>query len=194
MKIIKNNSATKKKALIICSFLLIILAASIISYVYAFNGSFFGWTSKSNSSNVNYKQATSDQKNTGIDIKRSNNSTNSAKNDSDQQITTPSDTSKKQPTSITIVRANQTPAGNLTIQAVVDVIESGNTCSITIKNGSTELYTATANTFPQSTYSACEEFNIPKEKLGNTPANLTITVTYDSAVYSGSTTKEISIQ
>ena len=202
MKINKRKRIPKtKRSIILATLVLLVVFGLLFAYLYLSKGALFGWSphGSASDSKINYNEASDEQKVVGTDIKRNNNSTNnstnSAKNDSDkstQPSTTPAD--RKQTTSVTIVSASQDITGNLNLRAIIDTIEPGSTCTLKIYNNNQEVYVETVDTSPQPSYSACIGFNVPKDQLGNRPANISFTVSYVGKSYEGDATKEMSIK
>lgn len=191
MKIPINKRRFPKKAIIaIGSVLLLILIA--LAYVYAFNGSLFGWKSAQNSpSTVNYGPATTDQKQNGTTIK-SNSASSSSTSGSDQPAApTPIPGSTQKSVAVTITSANQN-GSTLQIRALIAAVEDSGTCTLTLSQSGQQTVTKTAATQALASSSTCQGFDIPTSDL--TTGVWHATITYNSSALTGAATKDITIQ
>lgn len=199
MKYITKKRFPKK--LIIASAVIILLIAAAATYVYAFNGSLFGWKSPqsttSGSDAVDYGPATSEQQKSGAQTKSSsvNNSSDSSKpstNNSDTpSAPTPIPDSSKKSVQVAITAANQNGA-ILQIRTQINAVEDTGKCTLTLTKTGQPPVTKTADVQAYASISTCMGFDVPVSELS--VGTWQALISYDSTTLTGSVSKFIAIK
>jgi hypothetical protein len=188
--IIKNShkSTTTKKVLII-SGVIIVLIAIPVTYVYAFNGSLFGWQKPTteiinhDQKSVNYEPATPEQQKAGTTIK------------SGSTDTPPAPTvipgSDKKNVQITITAANQNES-TLQIRTLISAVEGTGVCTLTLTSAGKPTVTKTSDSQALASISTCQGFDIPISELpvGTWHA----VIDYSSTALTGSANQDIVVK
>jgi len=197
MKIIKNNQK-KKKILTLASIItLILLVGAAFTYVYAFNGTLFGWSTTRKSDSVNYGPPSQEEVSTGQDKKNetannnqneSNNSTSPKTPEDSTPITPPAPTST---IDITITSVNQNGAV-LQVRTLIGKISSSGTCTAKLVRGTQVGYSASVSTQAYANSSTCKGFDIPITGIASGTWTLVIEFTDKDA--KGSTSQEVKLQ
>lgn len=191
MKSLSKNKNSYKKILIlsVCAIIIVLL---LVGYTTGYINRLFN-PSKNSSSSIDYNKATDEQKQTGIDIKQSENSTASGTNKSSknttpvQQEDTSKETDGKHQTDITVTVQNH--PDNLIVRATVGVIEVDGVCTLSVIKDGKLLVEKTSHTVSQSSYSACWDFTIQKTEIQ--PGKITIKVDYSGKSFIGNASREV---
>jgi len=159
---INKKQSGKKSLAITLAILLVIGLASLSVYVFAFNGSIFGWqpnpaTQTDESTDVTdttpdpEAPPTDEQIEDGENIKR-----DSIENEDDEQAQT---------TSLRITSSGQNQAGGtVTVRTLIQRITNQGTCTLTMTNGGqTVTRTAPVQALPNG--STCQGFDVPFSAL-----------------------------
>jgi hypothetical protein len=190
MKILRAKNSSTKKALIIGLTILAIISMAVPLYVYAFNGTLFGWSKEQpTDSAINYEAPTKEQVETG-------NSTKQAFNDKYYSSTKNEDstTDTAKPTtnevSVLISSASQTP-DSVQLRTTIQSIDDGK-CKLTLAKDSQIPVVREVDTQTLGSYSTCKGFDIPVTEL---QAGIwSATVTYTGANSSGTITQNIEVR
>lgn len=181
MKILRKPS---KKPLVLGGIgVAALLVASLSYYVFAMNGSLFGWqlrpeTSQDGSgdNNVNMEPATDEQKQAGQDTK--------------QQTVEEAEKPEREPTTLSVSITSATQSGaTLRVRTMIQQVVSG-TCTLTLKMGS-ETVTKTAETFPNASATTCKGFDVPVAELSAGIWDATVSVTAGKATGAATTTVNV---
>lgn len=188
-----QSKKISKTPLILVVIAVVLLVASILSYVYIFNGSIFGWSNHYTTSNdtpaTNLDMPTDEQIKAGNDIKKGN------LNESKNNKGTPSGSvgqsgDNKESVEVTITAANQN-SGTLQIRTQISKVVNTGQCTIRLtKSGKT--VTKTADIQSLASTSTCKGFDIPVSELSAGSWNAILT--YESATLSGTASTIIAIQ
>lgn len=182
-----------KKPLLITTVVVVLLVASVLTYVYAFNGNIFGWNNQKTSSNetpsTNLNTPTDEQIKAGNDIKNEN-----VKKTDENTNTPPTPSSNpgsnKQDVEVIITAANQN-SGTLQIRTQISRVVNTGQCTLNLtKSGKT--VTKTADVQALATTSTCKGFDIPVSELSTGSWNATLT--YESDTLSGTASTVVTIQ
>lgn len=170
-----------KKYYIGAMVLLILLTAAVFLYVYAFNGSFFGW--KKNQSDkdasINYQPPTEEQKKAGDDIKQNS-------NNSDQPpAPTPVPGTNKSQIEMTITAANQN-GSMFQLRSLIYAIAGDGTCTLTLSKGG-QVVTKTAEVQALASTSTCKGFDIPTSELS--PGTWSAALKFENETLTATTSK-----
>lgn len=166
---IATQRKTKKYFLIIL-FIVLFIISGLATYIFAFNGSLFGWPERTSDSTdqIDYNKPTNEQIQAGNDIKKEqieNNSKPSSGSNTDQSASTPLPSPSGQKTSIsmTITAANQNDT-SFQIRSLISTVTNDGTCTLTLTQG-TKTITKTAGVQAAANSSTCKGFDIPLGEL-----------------------------
>lgn len=191
----KINSSKKKIKLLVPLFLVLVLVGGAFSYVYAFNGSIFGWTNKSTESNetsTNYDKPTKEQKDAGDEAKKNTvegEKPNSNNTDRPQSPTNPT-ASGKSNTDVSFTAASQN-GDLLQMRVLISAVENSGSCTLTLTNAD-RVITKTSEVQAQSNTSTCKGFDVATNELST--GSWAARVVYTSPSSTGSATKNIEIK
>ncbi len=174
------------RKLIIATSLSLVLIIGALTYVYAFHGNLFGWTTNKASSNdgaINYEPATPEQQQAGTTVKTGSSDTPAA------PTTSPGSTLKN--VQVTITAANQN-GSTLQIRALIGAVENTGTCTLVLSRSGQSSVIKTAGIQALSSTSTCQGFDIQTSELS--PGTWGALITYSSSTLTGSATKSITIQ
>lgn len=175
-----------KTPIILTLVAIVLLVAGSFAYVYAFNGSIFGWsaTSEENSSqNIDTNAPSDEEIDAGQGIKEDvvNN---------DQEGKPSQDNTGNAPVlSASITAANQT-SDQLQIRTLIESVVTGGTCTLTVAMGETEI-NQSANIQALANASTCMGFDVPRSSLS--PGTWTITITINTPNGNVTLTNEVTI-
>lgn len=160
----------------------LVIAGGLAYYVFALNGSFFGWPSRPHSdSTTDLKPPTDEQIKNGQDVKKDTIDNGQSGEGKTNQQTTP--TTPEQTLDISITSSNKTDQV-FQVRTLINGIINDGTCSITLKQSSTTV-TKSAKTQSLANSSTCQGFDIPLSELSKGPWAYTITVS-DTENHEGS--------
>lgn len=183
---------TKSKKIILISLAVAtILALSAVTYVYAFNGSIFGWNNKARTVNdVDYGNATDEQTKAGSEIKENSQSDDPNKVGSDKPLEPESSSSGKSTVPIVISAANQN--GSVAqIRTLISATVGDGSCTLTLTQGAKSVTkSAEIQSLPSS--ATCKGFDVPVSELS--AGKWQITVTYENSTIKSSANSSIAIQ
>ncbi|MDN5275357.1 MAG: hypothetical protein JWN33_6 [Candidatus Saccharibacteria bacterium] len=194
MKTISTNKL--KKPVGVTALIVLALLACSFLYIYAFNGTFFGWTPKSVSdeaSSINLNTPSAEQISDGNASKQNtiDNSSSKTGTGSDQP---PAPT--PQPTGKSVVAATITSVNEsdtmLEIRTVIYSIQKDGTCTLSLTKQGTNTITLTvgAQSLPSST--TCKGFDIPLSELES--GTWEAMVVYENDAVRGEAKKAITIK
>lgn len=193
MKSITPKKSTKKYYLIAVA-VLILLVAGAFTYVYAFNGSIFGWKKPPvKDASINYNPPTEEQKQAGENTKDASlNSPEEQKPNNTNETPTPPTPSpgKKDSVSLIITAANQNPP-SFQIRSEIGAVTSEGTCTLTLTKGS-KTVTKTAEVQALPRISTCKGFDIPLSELSSGQWN--VTLHFENSTLIADTSKQITVQ
>lgn len=167
----------------------VLVVAGMSYYVFALNGSVFGWhfkgtstpasqTNAPGSSTINMDAPTSEEKQSSASIKEQ--TVENAKN---------SDTSS--PTSLTVSFTSAAQTGDtLRVRAKIDQLISTGTCTLTLTKD-TKTVTKTASVYASASITTCQGFDIPISELSAGAWSVKLTVANSTASGEASTTATI---
>jgi hypothetical protein len=198
MKIQNKKTYSKSKIIITSTILVILIISSLALYIYAFNGSIFGWSlsnKASQDSSINYEKPSDDQKKAGDTIKETsaNNESDSTKpgtSGSDQpQAPVPQDNGKgKVEMTITSSSVND---GVLQLRSIISAISSTGTCTLTLsKDGKTVTKTASVQALANA--STCQGFNVNTSELS--PGSWLASLHFENTTLLADTSKMITVE
>lgn len=189
-----NKKKFPKKTIIVVSSIVVLFAASA-TYVYAFNGNIFGWSSQQGPSNTgNYKPTTPEQQQSGTDIK--DGAVNSE--DDPAKPSTNTDTpaipvnqgSDKSSVTLDISSQNQT-SSTYQIRTLIGAVTNTGECTLTLtRNGSTISKTASVSALAKT--STCQGFDIPLTEL--TAGVWQLNIVFSNSTLTGAVTTNITIR
>lgn len=198
MKINKSSSTSKTKVAIIITCVLLLICASLMVYVYAFNGNLLGWQANNSMDSSGNKPATSEQKQAGETKKQETVEKSEVSPEARPATQTPeaskptaAPSDARSDTAVSITAANQN-GNTLQIRALISSIDSSGTCTLTISQSGRPNVTKTAPIQTLAHNSTCQGFDISTSEL--TTGSWTITLTYDGAQTKGTATQEITIR
>lgn len=177
----------KRKIFLILSLLLVVIIIALSTYVFAFNGSIFGWQFKDNegserkngNSPIDYNPPTQEQIDAGNDAK------NQTIKENEGETSDPSDGLE-----VTITAANQnTP--NFQIRTLVSQLLTSGSCQLTMTKDTQTIF-RTVNIQAASSSSTCQGFDIPLTDLSAGIWNVKISVT--SGTQSGVAERTVEIK
>lgn len=183
---------TKSKKIILISLAVAtVLALSAVTYVYAFNGSIFGWNNKTRTVNdVDYGNATDEQTKAGSEIKDNNQSDDPNKVGSDKPLDPKSNNSEKNTVPVAISAAGQN--GSVAqIRTLISATVNDGTCTLTLTQG-TKSVTKTADIQSLPSSATCKGFDIPVSELS--AGKWQVTVTYENSTIKSSASGSITVQ
>ena len=194
MKSITPKKSTKKYYLIAAA-VIVLLVAGAFTYVYAFNGSIFGWKKPPvKDASINYNPPTEEQKQAGENTKDAslNPSEEQKPNNTNETPTPPSTPTpgSKSTVTLTITAANQNPP-SLQIRTEIGALTSEGTCTLTLTKGA-KAVTRTAGIQALPRISTCQGFDIPLSELSSGQWN--VAVHFENSALTADTTKQITIQ
>lgn len=181
MKIQKDNKKLTRTLLPLGTVAFLILASAV--YVYAFNGSLFGWggASVDSSSNlkrkIDYSKPSKDQLAAASQIKRQSTDDKSTQTDT-PSAPTPQPNSQKALTSISLTAKNQS-RDILQLRTLIETPLADGLCLLTMQKGST-IVTKQAAINAQSKISTCAGFDIPMTELSKGSWALNIKIDHTS--------------
>lgn len=157
----KLKQKSSKKVLIISVSVVALLLIGLSYYVFAMNGSLFGWKFRSDttSDSINLEPPTKEQQQAGSEIKQENIDTNKPGTGSEVPET-PSDATKL---SVNFTSVNQN-GDTLRARAQISPLISSGTCTLTLTKDSASI-TKTASVYPTATVTTCQGFDIPTSEL-----------------------------
>ena len=195
MKIQNTKQKNIPKKIIIATALVGFLLLSSIVYVYAFDGSIFGWSKQSNNTvnDQSIEEATDDQKQTGEQIKEGsieNQDTDTKPSGVDAPTPPVKQDTGKSVVSVSISAANQTQS-SLQIRTGIGVVTSSGTCTLNLSQVG-KVITRTSNVQALPSTSTCEGFDIPLSELPT--GKWTIDLLFENDTLTGSVTRDIEIK
>lgn len=188
---ISHKKIFPSKYIYVCVILLLLIASPFV-YVYAFNGSLFGWkkphSSESNNiiqgnNNIDYGPATKEQQDAGKAIK------SSGSGDTPPAPTVIPGSNKKN-VQLTITSANKN-GSVLQIRTLISAVENNGICTLTLSSIGKTTITKTADIQAMATVSTCKGFDIPISELSS--GEWRILVEYSSNSLTGSSTQDVAI-
>lgn len=197
---LSTNKKRIPKKLIITASAVLLLVAGALTYVYAFNGSLFGWKasqSATSGNGVNYGPATSEQQKSGSQIKSgsANNQPDSSKSPTSPSDTPPTPTpipgSTKKNVQVTITAANQN-GSLLQVRAIISNVTNTGTCTLTLSKSGQTTITKTAAIQPLPSSSTCKGFDIATSEL--TPGTWQLALHFENSTLVGDASKSVSVQ
>lgn len=193
MKSITPKKSTKKYYLIVAAAVLLLVAGAF-TYVYALNGSIFGWKKPPvNDSSINYSPPTEEQKQAGENTKDASlNSPEEQKPNNTAETPTPPTPAQgsKSIIGLTITAANQNPP-SFQIRTEIGTVTSEGTCTITLTKGSKTI-TKTADVQALPRISTCKGFDIPLTELSSGQWN--VALHFENSTLTADTTKQMTVQ
>jgi len=190
----KTRSKKQSKLPFLITLAAVVLVAGLsLTYVYAFNGSIFGWNNRNESSDkiplTNLDKPTDEQIKAGDDIKNGNlNESNS--NPDEPSTPAPQPGGTKQSVEIFITAANQN-SGILQVRTQISRVVNTGKCTITLTKLD-KTVTKSVDTQALASTSTCKGFDIPVSELSAGSWNMTLT--YESDTLIGTNSKVITIQ
>lgn len=194
-----NYKKNHKKLYVIIAILLVLLAG-LFAYVYAFNGSIFGWKVRQTAleaSSTDNNTPTEDQKKTGKQV--NGNTVNSPDTTKPSTSGSGSDTPPApvpQPDGKSIVEIGVTSTdqndSNLRIRTVIYSVQGSGTCTITLTKPGSRAVTQTVDIQPLPTTSTCKGFDVPLSQLS--AGEWKATLTFSNDTMTGTTIKTIAVQ
>lgn len=185
---------TSKKYYLIAAAVLVLLVAGAFTYVYAFNGSIFGWKKPPiKDSSINYNPPTEEQKQAGENTKDASlNSPEEQKPNNTAETPTPPTPSPgaKSTVSLAIPVSHPVPP-SFKITAEIGALTNEGTCTLTLAKGSKTI-TKTANVQALPRTSTCKGFDIPLSELSSGQWNLTLH--FENSTLVADATKQITVQ
>ena len=163
----------KNKKLIIAIAIIAILLAGLSYYVFALNGSLFGWQfHKEEASSINMDPPTDEQVKTGQDAKAQTIEEDQGKPGvgNDTSTPNPSDT-----ITIGFSAINQND-GKLQIRTMIQEVLSTGQCNLTLTDGD-KTVSKSATVYPNASISTCQGFDVPVSELSSSTWSITINVT-----------------
>lgn len=191
---IKSSKNKFKKILIPIVIIMLAIIGSFV-YVYAFNGSIFGWNNKSAESDkisTNYEKPTKEQKDAGDEAKKNTvegEKPNSNNTDRPQSPTSPTDNGKSN-TDVIFTAASQN-GDLLQMRVLISAVENSGSCTLTLTNAD-RVITKTSEVQAQSNTSTCKGFDVATNELST--GSWAARVVYTSPSSTGSATKNIEIK
>lgn len=185
---------TIKKYYLITAAVVLVLALGAVIYVYAFNGSIFGWKkTPASDSSINYSPPTEEQKKAGENTKDAslNSSQEQKPNNTNETPAPPTPTQgSKSNVSLVITAANQNPT-SLQIRSEIGIVTSEGTCTLTLTKDSKTI-TKTANIQALPRISTCQGFDIPLSELSS--GQWSAALHFENSTLVADTTKQITVQ
>lgn len=193
MKSISPKKSTKKYYLIVATAVLLLVAGAF-TYVYAFNGSIFGWKKPPvKDSSINYNPPTDEQKQAGENTKDASlNSPEEQKPNNTNETPTPPTPSPgaKSTVSLSIPTAISNPP-SFQIRTEIGAVTNEGTCTITLTKGSKTI-TKTADIQALPRISTCKGFDIPLTELSS--GQWSVALHFENSTLIADTTKQITVQ
>lgn len=182
MKLIQKRS--KKSLVIIFIAAALLITAGLSYYVFALNGSLFGWqyrqdTPSPSQENVNLDPPTDEEKQTGT----------STKEQAIEKANTPSNGDNNAPLPVNITATNQNE-DILQIRSMIDTLIPNGSCTLTLTKDS-QTVTKTAQTYPTASISTCQGFDVPTSELSAGTWNVKIEVNAEGKRGQATTTVQI---
>jgi flagellar basal body-associated protein FliL len=162
----------KSKKIYIIITIIAVFVAALSYYIFAMNGSIFGWKfKKADDSSINLAPPTDEQTKAGQQVKQETIENNQGKPNSsdDTPDTTTSDT-----LSVGFSAVNQND-NKLQVRIMVQEVPSSGTCTLTLTNGS-QTVTKTASVYPTAAISTCQGFDVPVSELSSGAWSVTVDV------------------
>lgn len=186
-----NSTKHSKKPFIVVAFV-VLFAIAVIIYIYTLNGSILGWNANNspseNNPTINLEKPTSEQIDTGNDIKKNNISKEAGSDTPPAPVEQPGSTKKN--VQVIITAANQ---NNDTLQVRTQISTVINTGQCTIKLTKSEVtITKVSDVQSLPTTSTCRGFDIPLADIS--PGSWQIDLTYENDSLLGSASKIIIVQ
>lgn len=181
---LKQKKSNKKIPFILAIVVIFIVAISV--YVFAFNGSIFGWQFRKDDPTVNLDPPTNEQKETGNQTKRDAIEKNQEKPDNED---TPGADNSSDSLSVSFSTINQNENG-LQIRVMIQEVFTDGTCVVTLTHED-QVVTKTASIYPMASVSTCKGFEIPIAELSAGTWNIEATVTNHDRSGQAITTTEI---
>jgi len=191
MKIKKTKRSINHKKLSLIAGAILLLIAIPLTYVYAFNGSLFGWkkptienTNVDNDS-INYGPATPEQQQAGDSVK-----SGSTTDTPPKPTPIPGSSKKSVEVSITSLNSNS-PNGPLQIRAQIGAVDDTGVCTLTLTSPGRSMVTKTASTQSLASISTCNGFDVPLSELS--AGIWKAQIQYSSNALSGTASQDVDI-
>lgn len=199
MKSISSKKSSRALYASVATVLIVLLGLS--AYVYAYNGSLFGWRLRTQTAqqpgSTNYNPPTAEQKKAGSNVKL-NTTSNPGSATKPGASGSPSDTppaptpqpNGKSLVNVSITSANQN-GSMLQIRAVIDTVTSSGTCTLTLSGGG-KTVTKTSGVQNLPSTSTCKGFDVATSELGS--GTWTASLTFENSTLIGKTSKTIAVK
>lgn len=183
----------KKNVIIVSGVIIILLIAIPSLYLFVFKGKVFGWSPIVSSAipSTNYDKPTSDQINTGNNIKDQSTNNDDPNSVGSDRPTTPVIESgqTKATVPVTISAANQND-GVLQVRTLISAITSSGTCTITLtKDNKVVTRTSEVQSLPSS--ATCKGFDVPVSDIST--GEWQLKVTFENDTIKGENTKAVTV-
>ncbi len=183
----KLKQTKVKKPLILAIAVAVLIVASASYYVFAMNGSVFGWKfhkDTAGDSSINLEPASTEEKQAGSDVKQQTADPGKPDVSSDP---TGTDTGSTLPITFTAVNQN---GAKVQVRVEIQALVSNGTCTLTLtKDGVT--VTKTAATQATASVSTCQGFDVPTSELSSGTWMLTLSASADGKTGQASTTTNV---
>jgi hypothetical protein len=184
----KLKQTTIRKPIIIATIVAAVIVASSSYYVFAMNGSIFGWKlhkDTSGDSSINLSPATDEEKQAGSDVKQQ--TADPGKPDVSSDPTGNDTAGTDLPITFTAVNQN---GAKLQVRAEIQALVSNGTCTLTLTKGGATV-TKNAPTQATASVSTCQGFDVATSELSPGTWTLTLNVSADGKTGQASTTTNV---